>query len=359
VCCASPKEGGKAKYEQAMLKDGLPTDSDNSISDKEAMYVDEIKRKMIKEIDFLLPGASELTHPMRFEIDADPPKLLATTPVSAEPMQQYWIFYDEEYKYVSSYELSSKMPTDFRLALDTLGQTYWGTPAYSLEGMSRDEVSDMIPDINWDGPEKWEPNPPYSAVVEYRTNGFTGLRTALAFSLNINGEHGPIAAKTRIYVINNDGVIADSIDINGEQTYMHVVTDNGKYLGLLSGRAYPEDGGGGLVQNLRIYDISSRPQLIHEDLDIAVYNGTIWSRGNYVGHAVSSDSVVSGVRNYHLKVYNTATEKVLQGFIPIADYDNRDSIMDDGIYDFRNTQNIKCKWIESSDTSFTSKIARR
>lgn len=171
MSCASPKDGGEVEHGQTLAKEGNSIDSVNSVSDDETIKVDsrQLKKMMIQEIDFLLSGASELTHPMRFEIDAHPPKLLATTPVSAEPMKHYWIFYDEKHNYVSHHELSTKIPADFRLPLDTLGPTCWGTPAYSLEGMSRDEVSNMIPNIIWDGPEKWKPITPYTVAKVTQT----------------------------------------------------------------------------------------------------------------------------------------------------------------------------------------------
>ncbi len=312
-----------------------------------------LKDSMINQIKYFIPDASETTHAIWFEMDAITPRTQIITPNTRRIREYFYFFFDKNYNYLNHVKLADLLPSDYDLQYPVLDTTYLELPVFDIGGKTREEIRQAIPDIIWDGPEKWEPNAPFVIVPKYTLPGLSKTREAVSFNLNINGENGPMAAKSRIYILDSVGVKTDSIDLNGEETFMTCLTDDGDYLAVLSGRAYPEEGGGDVKENFRIYDLSE-DILIHSEMNIEIYNGTIWQKDDFFFRSIDCNK--NKVSDFYCLnfVYNPRKRIIRSGERIIQDFNTKHRYTEEGVYDWQNPEKLKYTWDEFTVTPFNS-----
>ncbi len=184
--------------------------------------------------------------------------------------------------------------------------SYLGFPVYDLIGKSRAEVEAEIPNVVWDNTGE----PTRVGTLSFSSN-FGPTYKANGYRFNIMGTNGTMAVQSKIYLLDKTGSKVDSIERIGSEVWHPAVTDDGRYMAYLYGRAYPKEGGGDETTHLTIYDVEKKAH-IFEIRNYEMYGSRIVANNNFIISSEYYDP--PDYSKHYYVVYDPAKRKVYRGF---------------------------------------------
>jgi hypothetical protein len=153
-----------------------------------------------------------------------------------------------------------------------------------------------------------------------------------------------MAAKSMIYIIDKYGFKVDSIERIGEEVWHPRVTDDGKYLAYIYGRAYPDGEEGKVVQHFVIYDIENK-EIIHREMNFTTTGSTIGFMGNFF-------FIDKWLNNKNYKaIYDPNIKKIYKIDEDANDINKWGSMKDDGVYDTKDPSKRLLTWSNVFETT--------
>ncbi len=190
------------------------------------------------------------------------------------------IYVDKEinnFKYITGVD---RNPYHSSYPIEKIYQRY---PVYDVRGVSRKEIEKKIPNVIWDN--KGEPTHIYTRSV---ASNFGATNMVRGYNFSIIGTEGPMAVQSKLYIENNKGEYLDSIEHKGSEIWHPAITDDGKFVAYLYGRAFPKEGGGKVIQHLVVYDLVKK-EYIFEVKDFTMSGSRIGILGNFFYFSDFSD----------------------------------------------------------------------
>jgi Tol biopolymer transport system component len=154
-----------------------------------------------------------------------------------------------------------------------------------------------------------------------------------------------MAAKSMIYIIDKYGFKVDSIERIGEEVWHPRVTDDGKYLAYIYGRAYPDGEEGKVVQHFVIYDIEKRNE-IYKLSNFVMRGGQLIANGNYFMFSKSSEEQGKFFRIICDPEKKVFYKKLINNDLRIDNNIKWGFFGDQGIYDKENKSKLISTWKE-------------
>jgi len=208
-----------------------------------------------------------------------------------------------------------------------------GNPVYDLKGKTRKEVEEIIPNIKWDNTGE-----PIVARLWSGGSNFAPNRTATLYQIYIDGTEGSMAVNSMLRILDKYGNKIDSLEFTGQEIWHPRVTNDGRYLAYLYGRAYPDGEEGKVTQNMVIYDIDKK-EIIFEKKNFLMVGSSIASNDNFFQTAMASNKNL-----YSRWIFDCKKQKIYIIHLNSSGTKNWGSFKEDGIYDRYNPDKRLLSW---------------